>query len=306
MHQTPGVSIHDHCDARDDPRIERTKRHQLRDSITIARCGVIGGADSWVELEAFGNAQLAWLRTFLAVPHGIPSRDTFGRVCAARDPEQCERCLLRWVAASTVPTAGQVVARDGKRLRRAHDRGAGKGPRHLVSAWATAHRLPLGEVAVDDKSNAITALPAVLGLLVRRGGIVTIDAMGCQTEIARTIVAQQADEVRARKGNQGTLHRDVADRCAAAPTTAFAGLVHDHQRTVDQGHGRIELRQCWTRADPPTLAYRNPTGAWAGVRSGGMVEAERRIGDQVSREVRYSRSRLSGDAREFGGAVRSH
>ncbi len=191
-------------------------------------------------------------------------------------------------------------------LRRSHDRGAGKGPRHLVSAWATANRRRLGAVAVDAKSHEITALPALLPLLALRGCIVTIDAMGCETAVARTIVAPQADYVLALTGNQGPLHQDVQELFTHAQATAFADLVYDHHRTVDHGHGRIDIRRYWTLANRQALAYLNPTSAWAGLRSVGMVEAERRIGAQASREVRYDVSSRPGDARTSGHAVRSH
>ncbi len=204
-----------------NPRIERTKQHQLLDMIGLATCAVICGADSWVEIEEFGNAKLSWFRTFLALPNGLPSHDPFGRVFAALDPERFQQCFLAWVQAAITQTDAQLVALNGKTLRRSHDRGKGKAAIHMVSAWASATRLVLGQVKVDEKANESTALPALLQLLALKGCIVTIDAMGCHTEIAHTIVAQEADYVLSLKGNQGTLHREVHPLFAHAHATHF-------------------------------------------------------------------------------------
>jgi predicted transposase YbfD/YdcC len=306
MNPAPTTGILDHFQDLDDPRVERTKRHELLDIVTIALCAVICGADSWVEDEAFGNAKLAWLRTFLVLPHGVPAHDTFGRVFAALDPAQFERCFRSWVQTVARLTAGEVVALDGKTLRRSHDRADGKEALQLVSAWATRNRLVLGQVAVDPASNEITAVPALLRLLALNGCIVTIDAMGCQTAIAAQIVGQGADYVLALKDNQPTLHQAVAALFAEGRADGFASVAADTARTVDKGHGRIELRQVWAVDDPEVIAYLNPTGAWAGLRSVAMIEAERRIGDQVERETRYYVSSLPGTAQRLGAAVRGH
>ncbi len=240
-----------------DPRLDRTKRHQLLDIIVIAVCAVICGADSWVEIEEFGNAKLAWLRTFLALPHGIPSHDTFGRVFAALDPEQFQQCFLAWVQAAATRTDAQIIALDGKTLRRSHDRGKGKAAIHMVSAWASTNRLVLGQVKVDEKSNEITALPALLQVLALTGCIVTIDAMGCQTEIVKTIVAQEADYVLSLKGNQGTLHREVQELFAHAHATHFQEVAHDFHETVNKGHGRLEVRRHWMITEAAYVQYLN-------------------------------------------------
>lgn len=304
-----GPSLREHFAAVPDPRIDRTKRHQLLDILTIAICAVLCGADSWVDVELFGQAKLTWLRTFLALPNGIPSHDTFGRVFAALDPQAFERCFLAWVRAVVTHTAGEVVALDGKTLRRSHDRGAGKGALHLVSAWATSNRLVLGQVAVDAKSNEITALPALLQVLALEGCIVTIDAIGCQTAIARPIVDQGGDYVLALKENQPTLHDAVATYFAEARATAFRDVPYGYLRTVDGGHGRVEVRQYWTVADPELLTYLDPKGAWAGLTGVGLVERERRTAAETTREVHYYLSSLhglDGEAAPFAQAVRSH
>src|SRR5919202_2137375 len=208
LHEPLG-SIRTHFAPLTDPRVERTKRHDLLDIIVIAICAVICGADGWVDVEEFGKAKLTWFRTFLALPDGIPSHDTFGRVFAALDPEQFQQCFLAWVRAVASLTEGQVVALDGKTVRRSHDRTNGKAAIHMVSAWASANRLVLGQLKVAEKSNEMTALPALLQLLALKGCIVTIDAMGCQTEIVKTIVAQEADYGLALKGKPGTFQHEV-------------------------------------------------------------------------------------------------
>ncbi len=203
-------------------------------------------------------------------------------------------------------TPGQVVALDGKTVRRSHDRTNGKAAIHLVSAWATENRLVLGQRKVDDKSNEITALPALLDVLALRGCLVTIDAMGCQTAIAQTILNQGADYVLTLKGNQPALEQAVHEVFADAQAHGYRGLAHDQHRTLEKGHGRIEERRCWTISEPESLAYVNAEGRWPGLRSIAMVEAARTIGDATSRETRYYISSLVGTAQQVGEAVRGH
>ena len=289
-----------------DPRVERTKHHQLLDIVLIAICAVVCGADGWVEVAAFGRAKKKWLKQFLALPHGIPSHDTFGRVFAALDAAEFQRCFLEWVQTVSVLTAGQVVALDGKTLRRSHDQRQGKAALHLVSAWATANRLVLGQVAVDAKSNEITAIPALLRQLDLKGCIVTIDAIGTQTAIAEQIVAGGADYVLALKGNQKGLAEDVERLFEWAHTIDFAELEHDHLRTVTKGHGRIEIRHTWTIADPRFVGDLRQGRQWKGLRSVAQVTLERRVGEQVTVETRYYLSSLAGSAKQLQHAVRSH
>jgi len=239
------------------------------------------------------------------VPRGSPSHDTCGRVFAVLDPDRFAACFRSWVAgvhaATGAPgTAAEVIALDGKEARRAHDRGAGKGALHMVSAWACTNRLVLAQLPVTEKSNEITALPALLRMLALEGCIVTIDAMGCQTEVAQTIRDEDGDYVLALKKNQGRLYGDVESLFAEALTTGFAHLApatHDAHRTVDGDHGRIEIRQAWVITDAATLRYLDPDGRWADLRSVGMVQAERRVGTEVSRETRYYISSLATSAR---------
>jgi len=300
------ITLTEHFSELEDPRIDRSKRHELLDILIIAICAVICGADSWVDIEAFGRAKIEWLRTFLNLPNGIPSHDTFGRVFARLDPQQFQSCFLNWVKCIQEVTQSQLIALDGKTLRHSYDRGLGKGAIHMVSAWASTNHLILGQVKVDEKSNEITALPKLLEMLTIKGCIVTIDAMGCQTEIAEKIIDREADYVLALKGNQGTLHSEVQDLFSYAEQTEFEGISHDFHETIDGNHGRIEIRRYWTIFDPEYINYLNPKGMWPDLQSIGMVKAERRIGDKTSCETRYYISSLSGKASEFGQAVRGH
>jgi predicted transposase YbfD/YdcC len=306
MNDAPKTAIADYFAGLEDPRVERTKRHQLLDIIMIAICAILCGADDWVEVELFGNAKLAWLKKLLALPNGIPSHDTFGRVFARLDAEQFQKCFLAWIQAVSEITHGQVVAIDGKVLRGSCDRLLGKAGIDMVSAWASANHLVLGQVKVDDKSNEITAIPKLLQMLELAGCIVTIDAIGCQTEIAQAIVDRDADYVLAVKENQGHLYEDIAGLFTAAQEVNFKDVPHDYCKTSDKGHGRLEVRQCWTLSDATLLNYLRKRAAWRNLRTLVKVVAERRVNDQTSREVRYFISSLAGDARHILKAVRSH
>jgi predicted transposase YbfD/YdcC len=289
-----------------DPRIDRTKRHPLLSIVTIALCAVICGAESWNDIAEFGEARAEWFARFLDLPHGIPSHDTFNRVFAALDPAQFRACFLRWTQAVAAVLPAQVVAVDGKTLRRSHDHATGKRTIHMVSAWATANRLVLAQVKVNDKSNEITAIPELLAQLVLAGCIVTIDAMGCQREIAQQIVAQGGDYVLALKGNQGTLHQEVQDSFVQARASQFADLAHTASRQVDKGHGRLEIRHHWVLHDAAVLAWLQARHAWPGLQAIGLVEAERRVGSECSTEQRYYLLSQPLPAPAFGAAVRNH
>jgi predicted transposase YbfD/YdcC len=292
-----------------DPRRDQLKEHPLVDSLTIALCGVICGADGWSAIETFGREKERWLRTFLALPGGIPSHDTFGRVFARLDPEEFRRCFLTWVRAVVGEPEPQVVAIDGKTVRRSYDRSSGKEALHLVSAWATTSGLVLGQVATDAKSNEITAIPVLLRLLDLAGAVVTTDAMGCQTAIATQIVEQGADYVLALKDNHEKLHDRVTRAFAAADVAAGTALpLGDLPEDIatDKGHGRREQRRCRAIGDPAYLAYIDPDRAWPDLRSVVCIESTRRIGEAVSIEARHYLSSLPADAKALSAAVRSH
>jgi predicted transposase YbfD/YdcC len=301
-----GISLQEHFATLEDPRVERTKHHQLLAIIAIALCAVICGADTWVDGEEFGKAKRAWFETFLELPNGIPSHDTFGRVFARLDPEQFRACFLSWVQAIHTVLPAKPLAIDGKTARRSHDRGVGKAAIQMVSAWATETHLVLAQRHVKEHSNEQTALPRLVEQLELAGCIVSIDAMGCLPKMARQIKEQDGEYVLALKDNQGTLYQDVVDLFADAETTGFAELVHDTHQTVDKGHGRREFRHYWTISEPTCIPYLNAKQTWTGLCSVGMVEAERRVGEQVTKERRYYIMSLAGDARAFGAAVRSH
>ena len=309
MDPPPRTSIEAHFAGLTDPRVERTRVHRLGELVTIALCAVLCGADDWVAVETFGRAKEAWLRTFLTLPGGIPSHDTFGRVFARLDPAEFQRCFLAWVRAVLGAAAGQVVAVDGKTLRRSADRLRGRDALHLISAWATASGLVLGQEATAAKSNEIAAIPRLLELLVLDGCVVTIDAMGCQTTIAAQVRAQGADYVLALKGNQPTLQRTVVAAFADLDPPAAEAWVpaeRDRAQTLDKGHGRVERRRYLALSDPDLLACLDPTGAWPGLRSVVQVQAERRRGDRRAVETRYYLSSLPPDAAVLGQAIRQH
>ena len=279
--------IREHFQGLTDPRNGRARRHNLLDIVALTICAVICGADNWVEIAEFGQAKADWLRGFLALPNGIPSHDTLGRVFSRLDPEQFQAGFLDWVRSISELTQGEVVAIDGKTLRGSGDRGSGRRPLHLVSAWASANRLTLGQVKTAAKSNEITAIPQLLARLDLRGCLVTLDTMGCQKSIARQIVASEADYLLAVKSNPGQLYdqRQDAFRC----TEELDPL--DRCREVSKGHGRLEVRQCRVIADREELAYMDPAGEWPQLSSVAQVSYERQAGVGTTEQRYYVSSR---------------
>lgn len=288
-----------------DPRVDRTKKHLLLDLLLIALLAVICGAEGWEDMETFGHAKERFLRERLglALPHGIPSHDTFRRVFARLDPEAFGRAFTAWTKTLRLTRRGEILALDGKTLRHSFDTAQGQAPIHLVTAWAASHRLVLAQVKVSDKSNEITAFPALLSLLDLDGCTVTIDAMGCQREIARQIVEQGGDYVLAVKENQPTLlanirlfFDDVRDNGAGAIRVSA-------YRSVEKDHGRIETR---TYCQTDTIDWLEGKEKWAGLCSIGRVESRRRIGETQTVETRYFISSLPRRVRALAAAVRGH
>lgn len=288
----------------EDPRMERTKLHRLRDIIILAICGIICGAEGWVEIEEFGNAKKAFFTDLLDLPNGIPSHDTFGRVFALIDPKQFEVSFIQWVQGISQTVQG-VIAIDGKTLRRSHDQAAGKKALHLVSAWAVENRLVLAQLATEEKSNEITAIPLLLEQLALKGCIVTIDAMGTQTKIAAQIIEQGGDYALALKDNHGNLFDEVKATFALAEKDGFVNAYWESDRQVEKGHGRLEIREQWTLNDPEILAYLDPEHQWKGLRGIGVVRAERRMEQKTTKETRYFLLSFS-SVKTFATAVRSH
>jgi len=289
-----------------DPRVERTKEHLLLDIVVIAICAILAGADGWVAVEAFGHAKEKWLRTFLELPNGIPSHDTFGRVFAALDPFEFQQSFLSWIEAVSERLKGEIVAVDGKTLRRSHDKGLGQNAIHMVSAWATAQRLVLGQRKIDDKSNEITALPELLRVLALEGCIVTVDALGCQTDIAETIVNQGAEYVLAVKENQGKLREDLKDLFDGAAAVQFREVPHAHGRQVTKDHGRLEIRDCWVITDQEYLDFVRRHDAWKNLRSLIRIHTEVQRGRKRSEETRYFISSLQATPQDMLTAIRGH
>jgi predicted transposase YbfD/YdcC len=298
-------AFQDHFATLTDPRdpAAPNSRHLLMDILVIAVCAVISGAEGWEDIEEYGKAQAAWFADLLDLPHGIPGHDTFRRVLSQLDPDELTRCFIAWTQALHETSDGAVVAIDGKTLRHSFDRATSTAAIHMVSAWASANRLVLGQLKVEEKSNEITAIPALLRLLDVTGAVVTIDAMGCQKEIAQTITERGADYVLALKENHPTLYEDVTLFLNEARATGFTDVTHAYHETVDGDHGRIETRRYWVTSE---LEWLGATASWANLQSVGLVESRREIGDTVQTDTRYFLTSLPAQGVRFAEAVRQH
>ena len=296
-----------------DPRIARTRRHELMDILFIALCAMLSGSEDYVAIAEYGRIKHEWFATLLALPSGIPSHDTFQRVFARLDPDQLRQCLLTWsdsLRKQFASNSEEVIALDGKTLRRSFDTVAGTGAIHIVSAWSSVLRLSLGQVKVGDKSNEITAVPLLLKLLDINGCLVTADAMHCQRATARQITEQGGTFVLAIKGNQRALYQSVKLFTAEAAKKKYAGYETRTITTVDKGHGRIETRHYRLIGLPPGIAWADEMEAWHGLQSIGIAESIRDIGGTVTRETRYYITAIAvkptKSAVRFGRAVRYH
>jgi predicted transposase YbfD/YdcC len=291
-----------------DPRMNRQRYHNLIDILVIGLCSTLTGGEGFNDMELFGETKFDWLKGFLELPYGIPSHDTFNRVFSALDPHHFLDCFVQWVQGICPTLAGDVVAIDGKALRRALDEGMPIP--YIVSAWASENGLTLGQVKVDDKSNEITAIPKLLDVLDVKGCIVTIDAMGCQKDIAAQVIDKKADYVLALKGNHATIHKEVEEffadavpPCAMQPANTVTPETMDFLQSVDKGHGRIETRRYWQSTD---IDWMEDKALWKRLSSIGMVESIRRIKGKNTIERRYYLASLTSNAKTFAKAVRGH
>lgn len=306
MPKKPLEAIEEHFSKVSDPRKDRTKDHKLIEIIAIAICAIICGAEGWTDMEIFGNSKVVWLKTFLELPNGIPSHDTFGRVFGMIDAQQFQLAFWEWVWAVNNIVQGQIVNIDGKCLRGSDDQKLGKRAIYMVSAWAAENEIVLGQRKVDEKSNEITAIPKLLKLLNLSGCIVTIDAMGTQTAIAKTIREADADYVLSVKENQGHLFEDISVLFGVDREQNFKYASLDYKKIVNKGHGRIEVRECWSTSNPEYLNLIRGVQNWAGIRSIAMIVCTRIIAGKETQYVRYYISSLVSDAERILQIVRKH
>ncbi len=297
---TTTASIVKHFSSIKDPRINRKKLHKLDDIFFITLCAVICGANDWVSIEMFGNAKKAWFTEVLGLEHGIPSHDTFGNVFAMIDTEQFSQCFSNWSADLANLSGGEIIAIDGKCLRRSMDTASKKAAIYMVSAWASENQLVLGQQKVDEKSNEITAIPKLLMRLDMTGAVVTMDAMGCQTKVAEQIMTQGGDYMLSLKGNQGNLHKDVKLFFESENTCPAIG-----HESYDGGHGRIETRTVRASADIDWLKRLHPQ--WLGLKSIVAVTAKRECPGNTTEETRYFISSLDAtNPKRLGQVIRAH
>jgi predicted transposase YbfD/YdcC len=298
-------SLSEHFQALEDPRVKRKPEHLLVDIVAIAILAVLSGANDMVAIETYGKAKQVWLETFLELPNGIPSHDTFSRVLALLNPEQLHECFLSWVQLLTDQLAIKLINLDGKTARGSYDREQSLKALHTVSAWASEHHLVLAQQRVESKSNEITAIPELLNLLDIKGAIITLDAMGTQRNIAAQIIDQGGDYILALKGNQGTLHNQVKAFFKAAQQSQWEGINVSYSDSTEAGHHRIEHRQLWAVPISQVPNLTNPS-KWLGLATVVMVRRERHLWNKTTTEVCFYITSLDADATLLAQAIRSH
>ncbi len=294
-----------------DPRKRASScDHNFTDILVIAICAIISGADTWEEMQEFGEEKEDWFRSFLELPFGIPSHDTFYRVFCLLDPDKFQECFTRWVQ-SAYPEAldipdsdAEIIPIDGKAIKGSRGKGKGKKAVHIVSAWSTKLSLVLGQKKVDKKSNEITAIPELLEAIDLKGSVITADAISCQKSIAETCVSQEADYLLAVKGNQKTLHHDIQvaaeEHWRSHPKEAISATFFEHE---NEGHGRQEYRCCWVFDELTALST---SEEWAGIKQFGVVQSDRTIDGKATTALRFYISSKAFTAREMLNATRQH
>ncbi len=295
-----------HFNELEDPRIERTKAYPLIEIVFLVVSAAVSGCDGWKAIKDFGDLKLDWLRQFLPYENGIPVDDTIARVMRRLDTKQFQQCFINWIETVTAATAGDIVAIDGKTVRRSYDKASSKSPIHMVSAWSCANGIVLGQEKTTEKSNEITAIPELLNSLALKGCIVTIDAMGCQKGIAEQIIKKKSDYVLALKGNQGNLHADVKSFFESALESDFKGVDVDFYEESDKGHGRIEHRQVWAVPIAKQSGCFRDTGKWKKLTSIIMVKTQRQMKTHNTQDTRFYISSCVPDAKSMMPIIRKH
>lgn len=293
-----------HFEPLEDPRLDNhNKRHELTDILVITILGTICGADSWAEICEFAVAKYDWLKTFLSLPNGIPSHDTFGRVFSLISPDKFEGCFYSWIDSLDINMDKEIIAIDGKSLRGSANKRKGQKPLHLVSAWAVNNSVLLGQVKTSERSNEIEAIPRLLNMLDIQNSIVTIDAMGCQQKIALQIIEQGADYVLSLKENQSSLYQDVKSIFALGEYRKFKKMLNKRKIEKIHDHGRVETRRYTlvSARDPLLFQIR-----WPGMNSIGMVEVTRTTNKEVEKSKRFFITSLDEDIDGFIKSVRKH
>jgi len=296
-------SLISHLSQITDPRSGKNRLYPLEEILLLCISAVISGADGWKSIADFGHIKLNWLRKFLPFENEIPSEDCIAWVMARLSPKKFQECFIAWTKSISKLTDGEVVAIDGKTVRGSRDPGNGRAAIHMVSAWANQSSLSLGQIATDEKSNEITAIPKLLNMLDIKGAIVTIDAMGCQKKIAQQIVSREADYILAVKDNQPELHEAIKDYFQTAKDADFCRVPVTYDEQTDAGHGRVEVRRCWLSNDISTL----PTPEkWEKLQGIALIESERHEGGKIAYESHYYITTLTCEATKFSQSVRFH
>lgn len=298
------ANLLDHFSSLPDPRVQGRSDYPLIEIVFLCISAIISGFDGWEAIEDFGHGKLEWLRKFLPYEHGIPCHDTIARVMSCLSSKALQSCFVSWVQSVAKITEGEIVAIDGKQARRSYDKRNRKAAIHMVSAWACQNGMVLGQQKTDSKSNEITAIPELLEILELKGCIVTLDAMGCQREVAKKIRDCEADYVLALKGNQGELHDMVSDFFTTAIEKDFAGIEYSRYEDNDVGHGRIESRTCYSVSLPDYL--KNFSTEWDGLKSLVCMMSTREIDNITQQETRFYISSLEANAAKISQAIRCH